>query len=241
MPTDSIPRTPPETRGPNGQHADRPPSVLGGGIGFATRILAATLILALVLPAPHGFTHLHLSLTPMDQGHEKDASPEHVAPSLTADPAELPRDTLGALEGERDGGNATSPIRLIRRGVLRSARTPWRTRVPRRMSAPALWPRRRLGRSSMSRGDPDSDDPSHDAARCDAWREEQRLVVRLASSPPTPQTEARPQSNHRETISQEISPRARFDPLRRGDDCTMRAPSSPASHNTLGSHTQRRL
>ena len=130
----------------------------------AARIPATLLALALVLPVPHGFTHLHLTLQPgTAAGSLEDSGPGHAGPQLTCDPAERTEGKVLAAEAEREVGNQTNETRTAPERRPRRARTTRRLRTSRRPAARAPLLRRRRARSSASRGDPDAEGPGPDA------------------------------------------------------------------------------
>jgi hypothetical protein len=122
------------------------------------RVPAAILVVALALPAPGGYVHLHLSLAPpMSGGAQMGASSDPSTPHLTCDPTEPPEAFLAA-DQEEYTPTGTAETRAVPRGASRTARRSRRIRAAVRAKAPAQRLRRRRGRASMSRGDPDSED-----------------------------------------------------------------------------------
>lgn len=153
---------------------------------FASRTLAAILILGLAAPVPPGYTHLHLSLlSPPGRSCMSGAFPGDSAPSSSRDPAGALCETRLADQDEPSPEGKIAATRMGPRPAARTARRSCRVPVRGRTGVRRRSRSSRRGRSSIARGDPRSEGPGPDAPSARAFRVDRDGVTHVPLSTPS--------------------------------------------------------
>jgi hypothetical protein len=151
---------------------------LGGGFMSQFRdvwvrcVIALSLLLAVALPAPHGYSHLHAPPVPKSQVPGDSGLVAGTGEAITLDPADRTSRSALVATMENASEGLPSPRRTNRPGPKQ--RPAPRARRARAVRSPARRGAciRGRGRASAPRGDADGGDPDPDP--CRAWAREAR-------------------------------------------------------------------